>query len=138
MLIKPEALKARGILIIRKQADGDYMDLDEVALSNIDDRLIDAIKTKPGFLEVYAYAGPERFWSDDNRTSGATMQMMFSDALKLAAVLYIDPALSGPLISWVKADSPADALHEWTKEMHARGPSPVAAFDPPRTPHKGH
>ena len=138
MLIKPEALRQRGILVIGKQADGDYMDMDEVALPSVDNRLIDAIKTKPGFLEVYAYAGPERFWGDETRASGASMQMMFSDALKLAAVLYVDPALSGPVISWVNADSPADALHEWTKEMHAGGASPVASFDPPRPSRKGH
>ncbi len=138
MLIKSEVLKEHGILVTGQQADGDYMDMDEVEPRSIDARLIDAAKTKPGFLEVYAYAGPERFWEDETRASGASMQLLFSDALSLTVILYLDPALSGPLISWVKANSPADALHEWTKEMHAGGGLPVAAYSPPQTSRKGH
>lgn len=59
MLIKSEVLKEHGILVTGQQADGDYMDMDEVEPRSIDARLIDAAKTKLGFLEVYAYAGGE-------------------------------------------------------------------------------
>lgn len=138
MLIKPKVLKKHGIRVIGRQADGDYMDMDEIELKSIDARLIAQATAKPGFRDVYAYAGAERFWDDETRASGASMQVLFSDALSLAAILYLDPALSGPIILWIKASSPAEAMQLFTKEMQGGDGSPVAAYDAPRNSRKGH
>ncbi len=131
MLLKPSVLKERGISAIDQPADGDYMDIDQVELSAIDRRLIEKALATPDFKEVYAYAGPERFWSDPDRTSGASMQMLYSDDVKQALVLYLDPGLSDVVIGSVSADDPAEALHEWSIQFHARGASPVIGADLP-------
>ncbi len=131
MLLKPIVLKERGISAIGQPADGDYMDMDQVELSTIDRRLIETALATEGFKEVYAYAGPERFWTDPDRTSGASMQMLYSDELKQALILYIDPALSDVVIGSVSADDPAEALHEWSIQFHARGASPVIGSEVP-------
>jgi hypothetical protein len=131
MLLKPSVLEERGISAIRQPADGDYMDMDAVELSVIDRRLVEAAQARPEFDEVYAYAGPERYWADATRTSGASMQMLYSDKQKLAVILYHDPALSDVVISWVTSDDPATALHIWSAEHHAGGAVPVAAGDAP-------
>lgn len=129
MLLKPSVLEERGIIAIGQPADGDYMDMDQVELSIIDRRLIDAALAIPDFEDVYAYAGPEKFWTDGDRTSGASMHMLYSDVLKLAVILYADPALSDVVIGSVSSDDPAEALHEWSIKFHARGASPVVATD---------
>ncbi len=131
MLLKPSVLEERGITTVGTPADGDYMDMDQVELSIIDQRLIDAALAIPDFEEVYAYAGPEKFWTEGDRTSGASMQMLYSDVLKLAVILYSDPALSDVVIGSVASDDPAEALHEWSIQFHARGASPVVATDLP-------
>lgn len=131
MLLKPSVLEERGISVTDQPADGDYMDIDQVELSAIDRRLIEKALATPDFKEVYAYAGPERFWTDPDRTSGASMQMLYSDNLKQALILYIDPALSDVVIGSVSADDPAEALHEWSIQFHARGASPVFGADVP-------
>lgn len=133
MLLKPSVLKERGISAIGQPADGDYMDIDQVELSTIDRRLIEKALASPDFKEVYAYAGPERFWTDPDQISGASMQMLYSDDLKQALVLYLDPALSDVVIGSVSADDPAEALHEWSIQFHARGASPVIGADVPPT-----
>ncbi|CAH0143040.1 hypothetical protein SRABI05_00345 [Agrobacterium fabrum] len=138
MLIKPKVLKKHGIRVIGRQADGDYMDIDEIELKSIDAQLIEQAAAKPGFRDVYAYAGAERFWDDETRASGASMQVLFSDSLSLAGILYLDPALSGPVILWIKASSPAEAMHLFTREMQGGDGSPVAAYDAPRNSRKGH
>ncbi|SOC93525.1 hypothetical protein SAMN05216358_3704 [Rhizobium sp. AN5] len=131
MLLKPSVLEDRGISVTDQPADGDYMDIDQVELSTIDRRLIEKALATPDFKEVYAYAGPERFWTDPNRTSGASMQMLYSDDLKQAPILYLDPGLSDVVIGSVSADDPAEALHEWSIQFHARGASPVIGADLP-------
>jgi len=131
MLLKPNVLEERGISVTDQPADGDYMDVDQVELSTIDRRLIDKALAIPDFKEVYAYAGPERFWADPDRTSGASIQMLYSDDLKQALILYLDPALSDVVIGSVSADDPAEALHEWSIQYHARGGSPVIGADAP-------
>lgn len=131
MLLKPSVLEERGISAIGQTADGDYMDIDQVELSTIDQRLIEKALATQDFKEVYAYAGPERFWTDPDRTSGASMQMLYSDDLKQALILYLDPGLSDVVIGSVSADDPAEALHEWSIQFHARGASPVIGADLP-------
>lgn len=131
MLLKPSVLEERGIRAIGQPSDGDYMDVDQVELSTIDRRLIEMALTTPDFKEVYAYAGPERFWIDPDRTSGASMQMLYSDNLKQALILYLDPALSDAVVGSVSADDPAEAMHEWSIQFHARGASPVIVTDVP-------
>lgn len=101
MLLKPSVLEERGISVTDQPADGDYMDVDQVELSTIDRRLIEKALATPSFKEVYAYAGPERFYADPDRTSGASMQMLYSDDLKQALILYLDPGLSDVVIGSV-------------------------------------
>jgi hypothetical protein len=131
LLLKPSVLEERGISAISQPADGDYMDVDQVELSTIDRRLIEKALATPDFKEVYAYSGPERFYADPDRTSGASMQMLYSDDLKQALILYLDPGLSDVVIGSVAADDPAEALHEWSIQFHARGASTVIGADVP-------